>query len=205
MLLNQHLFRACLLALILLVSKAQAAAATDPEDRAEFMAQLDGWQMMISARQLKNYLSYKGSLINTITEVEADYRFRDRTTGQWVPFRKYETLWFSDGRPVGCKRFEQLAIQPMMDGHILIANSPQATEQMDAVANSVIRMFLDLGLKRDECNGVVLANDQFDAMTSSLGRCSFYPKRYLTDEAGMLLRVVSSKGEREKYFFFRTN
>jgi hypothetical protein len=205
MLLNQHLFRTCLLAMILLASSARATAATDPEDSTQLMAQLDGWQMTISTHQLKNYLSYKGSLIDTITEVEADYRFRDRTTGQWVPFRKYETLWFSNGRPVGCKRFEQLAIQPMMDGHILIANSPQATEQMDAVANSVIRMFLDIGLKRAECNGVVLANDQFDAMTSSLGRCSFYPKRFLNDEAGMLLRVISSKSEREKYFFFRTN
>jgi hypothetical protein len=92
-----------------------------------------------------------------------------------------------------------------MDGHILIANSPQATEQMDAIANSVIRIYLDVDLKRADCNGVVLTNDQFDAMTNSLGHYNFYPIRFRTNEAGVLLRVVSSKGEREKYFFFRTN
>jgi hypothetical protein len=187
------------------VSPAQAIEAADPDDRMALMAELATWQMNVKAHLLKNYLSYKGSLINPVTEVEVDYRFRDRQTRQWVPFRKYETLWYSNGQAIGCKRFEQLAIQPGTEGHILIANSPQAAQRMDAVAGSVIRVFLDLDLKQADCSGVVLANDQFDAMASALGRYSFYPKRFISNEIGILLRVLSSTGEREKYFFFRAN
>jgi hypothetical protein len=191
--------------MVLLVSQAQAIGAADPDDPVALMAQLAAWQMTVNAHQLKNYLSYKGSLINPVTEVEVDYRYRDRQTREWVPFRKYETLWFSNGQAIGCKRFEQLALQPGTDGHILIANSTQTAERMDAVAGSVIRVFLDLDLKRTDCTGVVLANDQFDALASALGRYSFYAKRFISNETGILLRVQTSNGEREKYFFFRAN
>jgi len=204
-LLSQHLIRTFFLAMVLVGTSGQSAPQNDSEEQENYLTQSSAWQIVLSTHELKNYLSYKGSSLAPLTEVNVGYRFRDPENWKWVPMRNYETLWFSNGRPVGCRRFERLAIKPEMEGNILIEKSSEALEHMDPIADTVVRLFLDLQLNKVEFDGVVLPDDQFDAIASSLGRFSFYPKHLIVGESGVLLRVVTTSREKERYFYFRSD
>jgi hypothetical protein len=198
---------AFIVALILLFASPQKSLPQDSSAVAapeEVGANGNAWQVFLRAQALKDYANYKGCPFAPVTEVTITYRKREPNRWTWQSVRKYETLWFSSGRAIGCKRYERLQLKPQSIGNIVTQRSPQTAEHMDELANSIVRLVLDLHVNNVELDGAVIPSEYYDQLCTAMSHMNFYPKTIITDERGLLLRLAAFPTGRERYFYYRS-
>jgi hypothetical protein len=164
----------------------------------------NSWRIFLSARVLKNYLNYKTSGLYPVTEVTVAYKVRDLKTWEWQPQRTYEKFWFSNGKAIGLKRYEQLPITAAMSGNVVVLQTADNSEQSAPIVGTVLNLYVQLQLKNIQFGGVIVPKEDFDQLSAELARHMFYPKQMLSNEVGALLRMVAVPGGVDKYFFFRS-
>lgn len=205
---NRDPVAACLfLAMTSLFTSSQTSLAEEsaqPRSPEEVSAGGNAWQIFLRAHVLKDYANYKGCSLAPITEVEITYRTRDRKEWTWQTVRKYENLWFSGGKAIGCKRYEKIELPPLAIGNIVMERSPETGEHLDEIASSIVRLVLDLHVGNLELDGAVIPDEYYDQLGTAMGHMRFYPKTIITDERGLLLRLFAFPTGRETYFYYRS-
>jgi hypothetical protein len=164
----------------------------------------NSWRIFLSARVLKNYLNYKTSGLYPVTEVTVVYKVRDMKTWEWQPQRTYEKFWFSNGKVIGLKRYEQLPLTADMSGNVVVLQTQDNSEQPAPIVGTVLQLYVELQLKNVQFGGVIVPKQDFDELSAELARHMFYPKQIISDEVGALLRMVAVPGGIDKYFFLRS-
>lgn len=146
----------------------------------------NSWRIFLSARVLKNYLNYKTSGLYPVTEVTVAYKVRDMKTWEWQPQRTYEKFWFSNGKVIGLKRYEQLPLTADMSGNVVVLQTQDNSEQPAPIVGTVLYLYVDLQLKNVQFGGVIVPKQDFDQLSAELARHMFYPKQIISNEVGAL-------------------
>lgn len=120
------------------------------------------WQLTLSCTTIPRYLDYPGSRLRPYIKINVAYAqpaSRQPTV--------YEDLFYAQSRPIGCNRqTEPIGINAGTAGVIKVTNV--SDDQTDAAANAVLRVLLDVALRRCITKYVVVPDDQFNAMIASL-------------------------------------
>lgn len=92
-----------------------------------------------------------------------------------IPPTLYENHYSSHFRAVGLRRFKQLMLKPATPGkiRITVSDSPLRQEEVNAAANTTLRLILDLYLNKMFLRSVVVPRDIFDTYVQELQRYGF--------------------------------
>ncbi len=126
------------------------------------------WKVTISPSSLQHYLDYPGSSIHGITKVAINYAQPDYSTSQ-----SYEDLWYTQSKPIGCKRWQSLGITPGTAGVVQVINVN--ADQCGTVANAVLRMYVDLYLHKCMTKYIVVPHTRFNNIVASFRQQGFRP------------------------------
>jgi hypothetical protein len=159
------------------------------------------WAIYLNPKSLPNFLNYPTSNLNPAVNVSVSYRVASRFHPRSLQQVHYEDLWYHGAQPIGCRMFSKLEIGPGWQGAIVIPPSSDANSNPGALANAIVRLLLDVNLKK--CNLVVVfADPQVERqICDQLGQFKFFR----TDDdsiasAGTLRFFVSSGDIRDRIF-----
>jgi len=117
--------------------------------------------------------NYRKSQLNPLTDVSVSFRSSQRGASVSAkPAELYEEFWYHLGTPVGLKRFQSLTISPNQFGTIIVGN---VGDHCDAAANVVIRLLLDLALRKVATSVVLVPRDKYDQISAELALNNFFP------------------------------
>jgi len=127
--------------------------------------------MLLSAEEVPNYLDYRGSSLTPVVRVKVSYREIDKNRNNTE--EKYEDLWYANGKPVGLVRYRPLALYR---SQIMVRVDQQRLQEceIDAIANSIIRVYLDAALNDDTIYSCVVPDDSFHDVLSAFQLHQFY-------------------------------
>ncbi len=114
-----------------------------------------------------------------------------------VPETLYENQYSSHFHAVGLHRFKQLMIKPGTPGSIKIvtSNSSMRHEEVNAAANSTLRLILDLYLNKMALRSVTVPRDIFDLYVQELQRYGFRSANILPGQTLSALVALSVRSE----------
>jgi hypothetical protein len=173
-----------LIAMTILLSLFQA-----PAD-AEFSAQLNDnylqtqfdYSAFIQPEVMQHYLNYPGSRLRSLNRVRIYMRTFQRAANLQVstsPTKIYQELWYEEGHSIGLRQKDKLHLPADKSGAIVVGKGNGNSYEQQAVSNALVRLLLDLHLKRLVVNVVLLPLSNFDQIAQGLGNYNFYP----TEEA----------------------
>jgi hypothetical protein len=125
------------------------------------------WQVTLNCKTYNHFLDYPTSSIHSLFKVSASY-----AQPQTRPATAYEDLFYSDDHPVGCQRRLALPITPGTAGTIKVVNATPS--QCYALANAILRVYLEIGLKRCMTKAVQVPPDCFDRLVDALCQQGFH-------------------------------
>jgi hypothetical protein len=196
---------ALILGFVFLPLQADAVKSdlVDPYLQREF-----DWGVYVEARNVDHYLEYEGSRLHPLTRVRIYFRSFSRV-GILVPntpSTKYEELWYYRGKSVGLRRYSHLDIPKDDIGAVIVgqpADKGDRSEQSQAIANALVRVLLDLHLKKALTSVVSIPREQYDEVCGELGRYGFQANSRVLDGAQMSIHVRSFPHEMDEYLFFQ--
>lgn len=170
-----------------------------PTIETRFTLGLD-WLITLNTTTMDHMLNYPGSLIHPITQVRVTYFTFDGRKQTWSKGKIYQDLWFSNGRPVGCRRYTRLPFQNGSYGAIYVARTRDCVNQTRALDGTIVRLFLDLALNNSVISSVVLPLEICDNAASDLGSFNFYQATMITAGRLLMLHFQSYPRNFDKYF-----
>lgn len=160
----------------------------------------------INARLQPQFLNYKDNSLKPMCEVRVTTKKRDYRNGGWEERKDYENLWYGNGVPVGCRRFQRMPIRQQGGVVVIVEPTKDAPECTKAIANALVRVLLDIHVANGIFERAYIQRDLCEKLTSDLGVMKFYPVQILsTRRTGALLHVVSQPAGFDTYYFFYTN
>lgn len=172
-----------------------------PFDAEKFEETAD-WMIRLSARDLKDYLKFKGSPFHPLVCVTVTSQVR-QGTGVWNQKRSYQTMWFHNGAPVGCRRFESLKLPKDSQGIIKIERSLEGPQNTKALINATLRLLPDIYLQQSVPLVVVVPHEMCQSTESDLSSFRFYKVKATTgDASALILHMVSSPAGYDRYFYY---
>jgi hypothetical protein len=157
------------------------------------------WTITISAQRLDSYLNFTGSILTPVVKTSVYYN----QSGQNI---HYQDLYYSQGQPIGCRRYSALNVTPGTGGVIAVVKLSNNDQQQGcAVANAAIRTYLDLSIQKSSVRELTVAPDYFDNLIQGLGQCGFQPFEIVPDKpfkAKIVLEVVSNPSGRFQYLYY---
>ncbi len=182
----------------------------DVDDFAEdTMNQRYDWVITADTMGMKNFLSYPGSGLHPVSKIKVQYRLTPRfgreRSFETVP---YEELWYHECKPIGCRKTHQLGLEAGEQGVIYFKPAKDVSDNHCAVANAIVRLILDAGLRRAMVGGVYIPADIFDQVKSDLGQFNFFPYEIQPDtgiHATMHIYLQSQPSGREASLFYFSN
>ncbi|MBS2001526.1 MAG: hypothetical protein JST44_08465 [Cyanobacteria bacterium SZAS LIN-5] len=204
-----------LFAFILLLSlPGGLTAAQDSEDVDDFsddtMNKRFDWVIMADTTEMKNFLSFPSSGLHPVSKVKVAYRLTPRLGRERSSYAAvaYEELWYHECRPIGCRKVHTLDIDSGQQGVIYFRPNRNMGNSHCAVANAIVRLMLDTGLKQAMVSTVYVPADIFDLVRSDLGQFNFFPYE-IQPETGirstMHIFLQSQPSGRESSLFYFTN
>lgn len=158
------------------------------------------WLITLNTTTMDQMLNYPGSLIHPITQVRVVYFTFDGRKQTWSRGKIYEDLWFSNGRPVGCRRYTRLPFQYGSYGAIHVAHTRDCATQTRALDDTIVRLFVDLALNNSVISSVVLPLEICDNAASDLGSFNFYQATIISAGRLLMLHFQSTPRNFDKYF-----
>lgn len=151
------------------------------------------WQVQISSKSLQNFLAYPQSKLPSISEVTVVYAQPDDAA-----VTTYESLWYTKGQPIGCHRWNNLDLTPGTAGVIKVLDTEPS--RIQATANAVLRICLDLALSRCMTRYVSVPQNCFKSMILALEEKGFRPPSRApgsaVEPAGMVsIQLISQPDE----------
>lgn len=133
----------------------------------------DDWIVRMQTETLERQFTYTGSKLNRVAKITVDY-FAEAEPDKKT---KYQMMWFSDGKPIGLERQNELEIPAGNLTKIQIQNKKGTSEEIEkAIANAILRISLDAYVKRtpilsfkvptDSYNGIVTAMNDLNCVAS---------------------------------------
>lgn len=160
----------------------------------------------ITAKLQPQFLNYKGNNLKPMCEVRVTTKKRDYRSGGWEDRKEYENLWYGNGVPIGCRRFQPLPVRQQGSVVVIIEPTKDSPECTKAIANALVRVLLDIHVANGIFERAYIARDLCEKLTSDLGVMKFYPIQILsTRRTGALLHVVSAPAGFDTYYFYFTN
>ncbi len=163
------------------------------------------WVIYIEAKSKKEFLNYKGSNLNPITNLRVIYRRTPRhSEGSDCTPQPYEDLWYHQGRALGNRRYCALKIEKMKRGIVIIRPSEDAAREPRAVANVIVKLTVELALKNIVCLGFIVPKDMYKDVVADLSHFGFSAKNDTLKLGGMQTSIYLSSNppglETDLYF-----
>ena len=159
----------------------------DPRMRAE-------WILTINVTRLDTFLNYKGSRLHPVTRLSIAYRHL-RPSGERSQPVLYEDLWYHDGKPIGCKRFNNLDIRGGDSILIHVLRTTDVFSETAAVANAIVRCMLDTTLKLSTAQSVIAPSEMLRVLADAMGQYDFFEQTVRPDQAVRASVGVSLRSE----------
>lgn len=157
--------------------------------------------LALNVTSLDYMLNYPGSTLRPVTQVRVMYFQRDPQTKQFTQQGQlYEDLWYSSGRPIGCRRYMKLPVQPGAYGAIALLRSKDAGNNTRAADNLALRLFCELSTIRCSVTAFIMPLEYCDNAGSDLGSFGFYNTSSVTAGRVLLLHLSSTPYGFDKYF-----
>ena len=191
-------------AIFVLPSSAQLPPSSDttPFNNEKYDESAE-WRLTLHAREIKNYLNFKGSPLTPVTCVTVKSQVRDKADGAWKEKRPYETFWYHNGAPFGLRRYEKLSLGEDTHGVIKIEPSPEAHQQTKALINAALRLLPDIYHLQAIPVVLMLPHEMCHNVESDLSASRFYKVKATTgDASALILHVVSTQPGYDRYFYY---
>jgi hypothetical protein len=194
------------------LSPCNALNSSDDDDDVDdfsdaIMNQRYDWVITADTTTMKKFLQYPGSGLYQVSKVKVSYRLTARFARERVSYDPvaYEELWYHDCRPIGCRKTHQLGVESGQQGIIYFPPKGDISNNHCAVANTIVRLILDTGLKSAMLSGVIVPEEIFEQVQSDLGQFNFFPYRIPPDSgisATMHIFLQSQPKGREASLFY---
>lgn len=160
------------------------------------------WLISLHTSTLDNLLNYPGSAIHPVTQVRVMFFTREARSQNWGKGKIYEDLWFTSGKPIGCRRHMSLPIQPGSYGTIYVARTKDCASQTKALDNTILRLFVELYRGNSIITSVVLPAEICENASTDLGSFNFLQAAIITTGRTMMLHFQSSPMGFDRYFTY---
>lgn len=163
------------------------------------------WIITLSTQDMKDYLKFDRSPFHPMVCVTVTSRLRQGSAGVWKQKRAYQTMWFHNGSPLGCRRFESLKLPKGSQGIIKIERSLESSQNTKALINAVLRLLPDIYLLQSVPLVVVVPHELCQAAEADLSSFRFYRVKATTgDASALILHMVSEPAGYDRYFYYTT-
>lgn len=140
----------------------------------------DDWIIRMQTESLERQFAYAGSKLNKVAKITIDYyaeKEPDKKT-------KYEMMWFSDGKPLGLERQNDLEIPAGNLTKIQVLNKKGTTPEIEkAIANAILRISLDAYLKRTPILSFKVPKESYDGIVAAMNNLNCVASKEKEDEA----------------------
>lgn len=155
------------------------------------------WVLYLELNTMKGYLNYPSSQLWPMVSVKVSYRVNPRLAAAGTPNKAvpYEELWYHEGRPIGCRRYTTLPIKKGWQGAVCISPTPDAAVQSPALANSIVRLLLDVSLINNVLTVVLVPPQTTSLISNDLGRFKFFPTKDNSLNGASLIHLFVSSGD----------
>jgi hypothetical protein len=195
------LLSACLL---LSLERISFAAIKQELSNEHLLSQFD-WALYLDVRDMPSYLNYKGTRLHPLTRIRVFLRKYARTaegnSGSTIVV--YEDFWYYKGRVIGLRRRLPLKPEANQVGCIMTGAFAEAAESRQAATDAIVRLLSDLYLKQGVISVVMVPDNQFDGVSSSLARYKFSPNLGSNEGEQMSLHLQSYPGCKDEYFYLK--
>jgi hypothetical protein len=133
----------------------------------------DTWVVRVKAKELDNYLNFKGSRLLPVAKASIDY---SETSGEVTRAESYEDLYYSNKHAIGCHRYRPLDLTALTRGEIhVVCSSASAMRESEAyaIANAVERVFLDLYARNCLTLHIIVPHDSFSTVVNGFYQNGF--------------------------------
>jgi hypothetical protein len=181
--------------LILVVAQTPVFCELSSGPEKEYLAREYAWAVFIDLSEIDQFLNYQGSLLHPLTKARMSYRYYDDFRGDDISGAKaassnsgtseasnrssragiYEELWYSKGRPVGCKSISPLQLPQRKPGVIVVKQMGNAPDHPRAAANAILRLLVDLQVKGLSPAFVMVPASRYDEIVIALEHYRFSP------------------------------
>lgn len=159
------------------------------------------WVIYLTPTRLEKYLSYPTSGIHPIDDVLVSYRVAPKFKTEILRQTRYESLWYHGAQAIGRRQYAPLKLDPGWQGAIVIPDTADAYANPGALANAIIRLLLDVNLKKCSLTVVFASPSLGQQICDQIGQFRFLR----TDDdsvasPGTLRFFVSSADIRDRTF-----
>jgi hypothetical protein len=191
---------------LILATRPCGAGIDDETWTDSYLDKMNDWIVSVDVSTMKRFLDYPTSGFKPVANVVVRYRLVPRGNNRDVDPRpvRYEDIWYHNGTPIGLKRYHVFGIPKDKIGCISVKASSEMYEHTRTIANTVVRLLLDIDLKSAVITDVIVPREIYDAIASDLGQFRFFSREELRGDAGqqLLLHMVSNPRGIDKYFLF---
>jgi len=160
------------------------------------------WVLTLTATVLDHMLDYPSSSLHPITQIRVTSYIRDQRTRGFSKGQIYEDLWFSNGRPIGSRRYMRLPFASGSYGVVHVVRNKDCYSQTKAFDDTILRLFLDLMRFRCVISTVVMPLEICDNAATDLGTFNFYHATVISTTRSILLHFQSSPMKFDKYYVY---
>jgi hypothetical protein len=167
----------------------------------------DTWIVRITAKELNNYLNFKGCRLPPVAKASVDY---SETCDEVTKSESYEDLYYSNKHAIGCRRYRPLGLTEETRGEIRVVNTSTSglkESEAYAAANAVERVFLDLYARNCMAVDITVPRDSFASVVNGFYQNGFTANNRVGCSNGresptITLRIVSDPpGESQRVMF----
>jgi hypothetical protein len=133
----------------------------------------DTWVVRVTAKELDNYLNFKGSRLLPVAKASVDY---SETCGEDTKSGTYEDLYYGNKHAIGCRRYSPLDLTELTRGEIhVVSTSPSGLRESEAyaAANAVERVFLDLYARNCLTLHIIVPHNSFATLVNGFYQNGF--------------------------------
>ncbi|HEY9734409.1 MAG TPA: hypothetical protein V6C89_21040 [Drouetiella sp.] len=165
---------------------------TQSSDQSETASERDNdpwqdWRLTITTKKIAHFLDYPSSAVGSLTVLSVQYE--QPANSRKKPPKPYENLYYTGERLLGCKLMDDLNITPGTAGTIKVEQANP--EDSYAIANAVLRLYLDVSLNRCMTKSVVVPGILFAGVTGAICKQGFHRANVASSSSRLSLRVVS--------------
>ncbi|MBX9570262.1 MAG: hypothetical protein K2X77_15290 [Candidatus Obscuribacterales bacterium] len=136
----------------------------------EYLQREFDWAMFLDLQEQPHLLKYQSSSLNPLTKVQINFKPCSRGKGEKAPkgnSRIYEEIWYRKTIPLGSKRHFLFDNSPHEQGIIVLRNIGTAPERVQIAANAVMRLLIDLQIKKMPVAVVAVPLEHYDRVASA--------------------------------------
>lgn len=127
----------------------------------------------VETDQVRNEFEYKNSLIGPVIKTRISYTRPNIEDSERV---QYEDLWNNGWQTLGCRRINELDLQP---GQVAIQVKHKSgfgsLKEGEAAAKAVLRLFVDLYARRQAVSVIILPDESFGYILNQMPQAGFTP------------------------------